>query len=308
LKLNPRQQLKLETKHIYQIRDNLIKYIIEQARQFSFSVLMLITSTPLLLSLNGSMVAVFSFHLFGLKAPSILLLATFLVTLSTYSLNKVTDKTEDSINLPKSTKLVNYSLFISLVSMATGLTIGWLYGFLSFIVLLAPLAIGLIYSIKPAKSIPRLKAVLGGKSIAVAISWALTGSLLPATVNLVDLEKIIMVFFYIFIRIFVGTVLCDVPDQRGDLASSIKTIPISLGREKTKKLLTIINSLAIVWIIYNAAKGVFIQFIPVTIFGALYGYLTIWYFFKDKCNWFRAKLMLDGEWIPLVTLLIIFFK
>ena len=60
-----------------------------------------ITSTSLLLALNGVMVVVFGFFLDSIRMVPPLLLAAFLVTFAVYGLNKVTDKAEDSINRPQ---------------------------------------------------------------------------------------------------------------------------------------------------------------------------------------------------------------
>jgi 4-hydroxybenzoate polyprenyltransferase len=266
-------------------------------------VLKLATSTSLLLSLNGLMVAVFCFFLFGYGVVNDLLLGAFLVTFAVYGLNRVTDKVEDSINRPETAaKSVYWFLVPSIASMFTGLVIGLLRGVAAFIVLLTPLAIGLIYSVKPLKSIPRLKDIVGVKSIVVAASWALTGCLLPVTIGSADLEKIFLVFAYVFIRILVGTILCDVLDVKGDSISGVKTIPLRLGTNKTKKLLVLLNSVEVLWFIYCLTRGVFIQLMPALIFGCLYGYLSIWYFFREKRRRLTAELMLDGEWFPIVAL------
>jgi 4-hydroxybenzoate polyprenyltransferase len=62
------------------------------------------------------------------------------------------------------------------------------------------------------------------------------------------LEEIVLVLVYIFIRILVGTILCDVADRKGDIIAGVETIPLRLGRKKTKKLLIIMNSFAVFWL------------------------------------------------------------
>jgi 4-hydroxybenzoate polyprenyltransferase len=261
------------------------------------------TSTSLLLALNGAMVVVFGFFLYSFPIVPGLLLAAFLVTFSVYGLNKITDKAEDSINRPETLpRASGCFLVISMTSMLIGFLISVLEGSLAFFVLFAPVIIGVIYSIKISKSIPRLKEIVGVKSFAVALSWALTGCLLPYSISEAKIESNIILFVYIFIRVFVGTILCDVLDKKGDLASGIETIPVRLGKEKTKKLLIIINSFEMLLLVYCVATGIFIRFVPALLFGVLYGYLAIWYFFKNSCKRFTAGLMLDGEWFPMVII------
>jgi 4-hydroxybenzoate polyprenyltransferase len=168
--------------------------------------------------------------------------------------------------------------------------------------------IGVIYSVRISKSIPRLKEVVGVKSLVVAVSWALTGCLLPDSFSTVKLQVFVIVFVYIFIRVFVGATLFDVLDKKGDLASGVETIPIRLGRNKTKKLLILVNSLGMLLPIYCLATGLLLGFVPALLFGVLFGYLAIWYFFRNNCKRLTAGLMLDGEWFPIVIIIFLFLR
>jgi 4-hydroxybenzoate polyprenyltransferase len=274
-----------------------------------FKVLKFMTSSSLLLALNGMMVVVFGFFLYSLRIVPSLLLAAFLVTFAVYGLNKVTDKSEDSINRPEtSSSSSGYFLTFSIVSMVIGFMIGLDQGIMAFMVLFTPVIIGVIYSVKISKSFPRLKEIVGIKSFVVAVSWALTGCFLPEVDIVVKLQASLIIFTYIFIRIFVGTILCDVLDGEGDLASGIETIPIKLGRNKTKKLLIVMNSLGILLLVYCQLMGIFVPFLPALLFGVLYGYFAIWYFFKNNCKRFTGGLILDGEWFPIVTMVCLLIR
>jgi 4-hydroxybenzoate polyprenyltransferase len=265
-----------------------------------------VTSSSLLLALNGSMVVVFSFCILSYRIMPDLPLAAFLVTFSVYSLNRVTDKVEDSVNRPERTTKPIFFLVPLVASMVIGLLIGLREGLTCFVVLLSPLIIGLIYSVRLSNSVPRLKDIVGAKSFAVAASWALTGCLLPASIYAASFEKVFLDFVYIFIRIFVGTILCDVLDMKGDLLAGVETVPLRLGSKKTRKLLIVINSFAVFWLVYCVTRGLFMQFMPALVFGCMYGFLAIWYFFKDRRRRLAADLMLDGEWFPIVVILGVF--
>jgi len=277
--------------------------ILKETYFSALKILKFMTSTSILLSLNAAMVVVFGFFLYSSRIMPDLLLAAFLVTFGVYGLNKVTDKNEDSINRPETVpKNSGYYVLFSIASMLIGFLIGLLEGIIAFTVLFAPIIIGVIYSLRLSKSIPRLKEIIGVKSLAVATIWALTGSLLPNSILTAKRDASVVVFTYIFIRIFVGTILFDVLDKKGDLASGINTIPIRLGRYKTKKLLIFVNSFGMILLVYCLATGIFIQFLPALLFGVLYGYLAIWFFFKDNCKRFTAELMLDAEWLPIIII------
>jgi len=267
------------------------------------------TSTSLLLALNGMMVVVFGFLLYSFTIVPPLLLAAFLVTFGVYGLNKVTDKAEDAVNRPETLPCASgYYLVFSITSMIFGFLIGLLEGAIAFIILLTPVIIGVIYSVRISKSIPRLKEIVGVKSLVIAASWALTGCLLPESISAEKFQASIIVFVYIFIRVLVGAILCDVLDKKGDFASGVETIPIKLGRTKTKKLLILINSFEILLLVYCLATGMFIRFVPALIFGVSYGYLAIWFFFKDSCKRLTAGLMLDGEWLPIVIIVCLLIR
>ncbi len=259
-------------------------------------------SSSLLLALNGVMVVIFGFLLEGSTFLPPVLFSAFLVTFAVYGLNKFTDKKEDSINRPETLpKAPGYYLFFSIVSMIIGFLIGLSEGIWYFFVLLTPVMIGIIYSVRISKSIPRLKEIVGVKSLVVALSWALTGCLLPDPFCTMKFQVIIVVFVFIFIRVFVGATLFDVLDKEGDLASGVQTIPLKLGRKKTKALLIILNTIGILLPVYCLAVGL-LHLVPALIFGVLYGYFTIWLLFRNKCNRFTAGLMLDGEWLPIIIL------
>ncbi len=274
-----------------------------------YKALNFILSSSILLSLNGVMVVVFGSFLVGAPIVAPLLLAAFLVTFSVYGLNKFTDKAEDLINRPETIpKASNHYLVFSIVAMLCGFLIGLWEGMVPFLVLLTPIIIGVIYSVKISKSIPRLKEIVGVKSFVVALSWALTGSLLPEPFSTVSFQVIVIVFVYIFIRVFVGATLCDFLDTKGDLASGVKTIPIVLGKNRTKKLLIFLNSLGIVLPIYSLVTGTLFSFFPAMIFGVLFGYFAIWFFFRNKCKRFTAGIILDGEWIPIVIMICLLIR
>jgi 4-hydroxybenzoate polyprenyltransferase len=180
-------------------------------------------------------------------------------------------------------------------------------GVQTFLACLIPLILGFVYSVKILKPVPRFKEILCVKNIVVASSWAFTGAILPALAGttLVATEKIVLVFIYIFSQLFINTLLFDVIDMPGDKEANIKTIPLQIGKQKTTRLLLLINSLLIPWVIYCLAFGVFIKYLPVAVFGALYSYGIIWYFTKNVNKRFLAELFVNGAWTPIIILLVL---
>jgi 4-hydroxybenzoate polyprenyltransferase len=268
-----------------------------------------LTSSSLYLALNSALVVFLGFVLYKTAISIPIMIAAFLATFSVYALNKATDKTEDAINRPTiASKNPRYYLIPSLAALILSLTIGLLDGPLADLILIAPLLVGLFYSVRFSKRVPRLKEVVGVKSILVAFSWAFTGSLLPALMAPVDHELVLLVFVYIFFSLLVNTVLFDVLDLKGDRVSGVRTIPFVLGSRRTKVFLILMNSCLVIWLVYSVSRGLFLSCMPALAFGVLYGYVMIGHFAGRHIRRLRAELLVDGEWIPLVAILRLFLR
>jgi 4-hydroxybenzoate polyprenyltransferase len=266
-------------------------------------------SNSVFLGLNGALVVVFAGFLYGTQISPTILLAAFLATFSVYSLNMVTDTKEDVINRSENApKKTSRYLVVSVAAMIASLAIGFTVSVSALLILAAPLIVGVVYSIKISKSFPRLKEIVGVKSVVVAFSWAFTGAFLPATLQATPIFKETLVFFYIFAQILVNTLVFDALDVKGDSLSGIITVPVALGNKKTKKLLLAINSSLVIWIIYCLFDGVFINCLATLAFGVFYENVIIWYFLRQDRPRLHAELFVDGEWLPLVVLMRMFLR
>ena len=191
---------------------------------------------------------------------------------------------------------------LSIVTMILSLFLGLTVSIFAFLILLTPTLVGILYSVRVSSSLPRLKEIVGAKSVLVAFSWSLYGAFLPLALQGSEWENITLVFAYIFIQVIINTILFDFLDTRGDKDSGIKTIPIVFGPEKTKKVLFLVNTSLALMIIIFGVDGDFLKVMPALFFGVVYGYFIIWHFLKDPINRLSAELMIDGAWFPLVAL------
>jgi 4-hydroxybenzoate polyprenyltransferase len=265
--------------------------------------LKIITSTSIFISINALFVVMLSFRLYEVDANLVIYVIAFLITLSIYNLNKVTDKNEDLINKPNLNLIkTSYLKIIAIVSMILSIILSASFGIKSFLIVTLPLILGIFYNCKFFPSKPRLKEIVGVKSLVVAFSWAFTGSLLPSIIESIVVKKIIFNFTYIFILIFINTVLFDILDIEGDKECGITTIPISFGLKKTYYLLNIINCLLIPFLIYCLIEKQFINYKYALIWGFFYNILIIFIFSKNIKRGLLAELMIDGEWIPLIII------
>ncbi len=260
-----------------------------------------LTSTSIFLALNASIVAAFSSLLYDVEVEPKILLIAFLATFSVYNMNKTTDVAEDSINRPRAASRNVFSYLVpSMIASASCLLLSASVGAQALTVIVTSFTASILYSFKLSPSTPRLKEVLGLKSVLVAFSWGFTGALLPASCQAVDAAKIVLAFIYIFVQILVNTILCDVRDMDGDRASGVNTIPIALGLGATRRLLFTVNTLLLPWLLICVTWGLFLEYIPALFFGVGYGYLIIWAFSRKGCDRLLVELAVDGEWMPLV--------
>ena len=274
---------------------NLLKIICLRASKiFKF-----MTSTSLFLSLNASLVVIFSFLVYGRSIVPEIVLAAFLATFSIYSLNKATDKVEDAVNSPDiASKSRLYYLTASFSSMIACFSIGALEGLKVLLVLTMPFVIGLVYSVRVVKTLPRLKELTGVKTFSVALSWAVTGALLPYALGIVEFQRVIFVFGFIFIQVLIKEVIFDSLDMKGDKVSGVTTIPMVLGKRKTKFFLVVINTFSGIVVMFSILSGLIIQFVSLSIFGILFSFLIIWFFVGNDHKRFYGE-PAEGKWIPI---------
>jgi 4-hydroxybenzoate polyprenyltransferase len=239
-----------------------------------------------------------------------LLFAMFFTMLGIYSLNKLTDKDEDSINLPERADYVIGNekplLFILVISYLIAILLGFSVNIWAVIVILFPLFAGIIYSVEISHNIPRLKNITGMKNVIVVLSWTVGSTFLPTICAYKGIILTALIFSFIFIKIFVNAVIFDIRDIKGDKENNIKTVPVVIGRSKTKKMLFAIHSLLIPWLALSIYWGFFTRYLPVLVFCIIYGYWHIHYFCNtEKIPKFATDILVDGEWILVAALCVI---
>ncbi len=258
--------------------------------------------SSIFLSASGLLKLYFSFLFFGITPKINLLFAIFLVTYGTYSLNRLTDKEEDAVNSPMRSRYIQSNekllTILAVISYITALLLGWFENIFASCILLIPLLTGIIYStsIFSVFGIPRLKDVFVVKSLLVALSWTVVVAFLPAICFSENLIVVLSILFFFFIKSFVNTVLFDVRDMEGDAQNNVKTIPVVVGIFKTKRLLLIIQSVLVIWLLL--VFDLFSTYNIILVVSIIYGYFYIVYFCNPKNHkGFLLDILVDGEWI-----------
>jgi 4-hydroxybenzoate polyprenyltransferase len=109
-----------------------------------------------------------------------------------------------------------------------------------------------------------------------------------------------MVAYFIFLKLFINSILFDVRDIEGDQKAGVRTIPAALGTRNTRTLLLFLNSTLVVWIAVSLVKGMFYPYFFVLILFVLYGYWEILRFTRANAKTSRSFYSLvTAKWVIL---------
>ncbi|MCD6513164.1 MAG: UbiA family prenyltransferase [Thermoplasmata archaeon] len=234
-----------------------------------------------------------------------LMLASFFVTLSIYTLNKVTDKEEDKINAPERSKIANspLTLPVAIIAYIAALIMGGIDKIIFVIILMIPLLSGIFYSIKIASV--RLKDIFLMKNMIIAFSC--TSVAVAPFFYSNDINALILVAYFFFIKIFINTIIFDLRDVEGDRKANVRTVPVVIGVKKTEKILLLLNSTLLIWVVMIMNVEKISSMLPVFLISIVYGYFYIIQFSRRKIyNRLIYDLTTDGEWNYLFLLTIVF--
>lgn len=277
------------------------KNILKKISLLTFNFVSFLSISSILIALIGILLPYFTFLMYNIKPDFYLLLSSYLLTFTVYSIDKLSNINEDSISLPERAEFIvrhrKILIYVTIASYIVALTLTFLKNTLALSVILFPLCIGLIYSIKISNF--RLKDIPALKNISIALSWAVVGTFLPLAVSFKPFASIVLIFSFIFVKCFINSVLFDVRDIEGDRVNGVRTIPVLLGLNNTKYLLLALNSTLIPWLMISYSKGYFHKYIIIIIIlTILYGYLYTVHFCKKNLKIGKSlDLLVDGEWI-----------
>lgn len=225
------------------------------------------------------------------------LLLPFANGLFIYTLDRYTAKGEDSINMPGRVRfferwglwLMVGSALLYLLALVFALREGPLVA----ILLLAPLAIGIVYSFGG------LKKLTFGKNLSVGMAWGSTALLAGAICG--DITRATWIYFAFFsLECFVNTVMFDVRDIQGDREHGVRTLPVVLGLPRALLVCHALNALAILGVVASVAVG----WLPTVslILAGMGAYIML---YTLLCSEERGRhffgLVIDGEFIFLLV-------
>ncbi|WP_135610513.1 UbiA family prenyltransferase [Methanococcoides sp. AM1] len=190
-----------------------------------------------LVSISGALRIYLAFILLQMQFNILSCIAGGLVVYAVYTLDRALDSEEDTVNRSELTGARrDVALFVSLLAFLAGAY----FLFLDGILLLAflPLVTGYLYSkgLKVGKHHLKLKGGLGVKNLVVGTTW---GAFIAGIAGWYaeSLFPVVAVFLFFGIKLFVNSSIYDFKDIKGDALAGIKTLPVSLGPQRTRDLL-----------------------------------------------------------------------
>jgi (E)-4-hydroxy-3-methyl-but-2-enyl pyrophosphate reductase len=181
----------------------------------------------------------------------------------------------------------NKKLLIPLgfISIIAALTLAMVAGTGPFIFMSAVALLGLIYSFNIVPSslrnlakIARLRDVPASKDVGVAVVWGLITSVYPVLCEGSRLTPPeITTFIFAFTLVFTRSMLLEIRDIQGDVMVGRETVPVIIGKEKTKQLLLCLLALSALLLIAGTAlnwtSGLGLLFLLPLGYSFLYLYL-----------------------------------
>jgi len=262
--------------------------------------------SSIMISLSGTFRIYLASLLLGSSVSLCLCLAGGLIIYSVYTLDRALGCKEDIVNRAElSNSCKDVGIVASLVTFLIGSFIFSRYNILWLAFF--PFITGYLYS----KGLQlfgfnlRLKAGIGVKNLVVGLTWGI----FLALVSLSDIRYLsspVAVFILYGTKTFINSIIDDFKDIKGDTLAGIKTIPISLGKQKTRNVLLVLHIIAHLIIFSMFLNGI-ILCPAIILFSFLFGLVCILRYTNEQ-NYINRKyemcIFKDGE--SFFTLLFIY--
>ncbi len=226
--------------------------------------------------------------------------AAFCVTVAVYNLDRLDGPPEDHVNAPQQRRLyagktTHWALLVGVaLTMCFGLILVTAVRFLG--VFLVPLLTSLLYG--KGVVVPRLKNVLVVKNLVLVATWTFMATAIPSLISPQDPAPVLLVASFVFLKLFINSLLFDVRDVPGDRAAGVRTLPVALGRAATFRLLFLLNGALVPWLILCRLGNYFLPYLWPLTFSVIYGFGYILFFGRRERPRLLFDVLVDGEWIP----------
>ncbi|MBI3599027.1 MAG: 4-hydroxy-3-methylbut-2-enyl diphosphate reductase [Nitrospinae bacterium] len=247
----------------------------------------------------------------GIEPSFYFMSLSFLYFFSMYNINHLSDRESVRLNEPDRVEFYeknrNILLAAGIASLVISLFLSLLKGLTPFLIMLVSACIGVAYSVKIAPPYilkymryRRLKDIPASKDIFVALAWATVCVLAPVSFS--GWERFgfaaIISFVFVFLISYIRSVLFDIRDIQGDRFVGRETIPIIIGKEKTKVFLLTLAGIAAAGLFISSklgwTSGIGYLFIITIIYTVFYLYL---YHKRIISQGLSCEAVVDGKFI-----------
>lgn len=272
----------------------------------------------LILPLAGaSAISTYSFVTKG-QVSLPLALVTFLFIYASYMIDHVSEIGGIDGTLPSARTLVlsRQRLQVPLAGTAFGAALILTFHFADWaaaaFLLLFPLSVTIYTLPLFGKSVTgssggrRIKDVPYLKSIYTSFFWGVLMVFAAVFLRVENRAHLIFFFTFMWMRMFIGTVFCDLKDIERDKAEGCRTFPIILGVPRTLGILHAINILSFLLLAaFVAARLLPLWLLPLTVIGFYTGLLLQKAARSGADIGFLCDVAMDGEfvfWLPCAAL------
>jgi 4-hydroxybenzoate polyprenyltransferase len=262
--------------------------------------------SSVLVAFSGALRIHLAFLLLHARYSLVTCIAGGLIIYTVYTLDRTLGSQEDIVNrkeLNGSRKEVGIAVCI--FTFLIGSYILAKEGLLVFAFI--PFVICYLYSkgIKIGKLAFKLKGGFGVKNLVVGFTWGIFIAGLAGS-NCGNIIPIILIFIFFGTKLFVNSAIFDFKDIKGDCLAGIKTLPISLGEQNTRNLLTCMYCLSHVLLGIALIYGI-IEFEPlIVLYSLICGLICIKRHAKSEEEVFPYKLermaLVHGESASIIGL------
>jgi len=190
-------------------------------------------------------------RMMGLQHSLELETLAFLYFFAMHTLNCLTDteavRFNDPVRASFNSRHKTFKVALGGLAALISMVIAYTHGTTSFFLLLAASTLGILYSFKVVPNIfhrplklLRLKDIPSSKDFFVALAWCVLTVLFPffsVKSGKASYASMATAHCFVFILVYCRCLLYDVRDIQGDRMVGRETIPILIGKERTKALL-----------------------------------------------------------------------
>ena len=233
--------------------------------------------------------------LLDIKLDLIAYLIVILSAFGGYNLNRIVEVEKDVIDHSERAyffmKYKKHLTVLTITSIILAFLLTCLKGRVELIIIVSlPLIFVILYTIhwipKSITRYRRLKDIIIIKNVTPAVGWATGTVLMPIFyVSGSITPSVVLAFLFVFLRIFIGSIVHDAKDVKGDRIHKVETLCVVLGLKKTKLFLIGMNSIMVILFLFITFIGLLPALMYILLIGSsLYVYAYLYFLDKPDIN------------------------